>query len=290
MHRLFIKSYIIIILLLLLATPFDLTISTFLHHDLGEFFRAVSELVYIPPFFIGYFGIFYYLIRLLHREIPQWMRFMLYSLGLFGIYIVSTMFYRSMRFFPFYQVFAPVFIVLLVIAAYRFASHVYKERIKAFDYLASIGLALIVTLYYLVTQMKRLFGRARPYVVFEDESLFTPWYSIEGPVFIRDFYSIPSGHITFVTIAFWFVVVCIHVKPYIDLRVKMPLLIFLWIIFQSYMRILLGEHYLTDVIFSVLLSLLLLHLITVISQIIMPKIFSFIDQKYKEKKRMPHEH
>ncbi len=268
MNRFFFILYGVLILLLLIVTPFDLAISHALAHEMNGASRAISEMVYVPPFFIGFFGIGYYVLRFSHKQVPIWFRVLVYLGALVGVYGLSYMFIRSMRFLPYYLGISPFLILGMIIGAYFASRYVYKKRWFEFDYLASIGMGLIVFLYFVVTHLKRLFGRARYYLVVDDESLFTEWYQLEGMVYHRDFYSIPSGHTTFVSIALWFIIVVlvlpqIKIKPWI---VIVPTLA--WIAFQGYCRICLGEHYITDIVFSVLFTAVFMHLFYYISKYI----------------------
>ncbi len=260
MKRFFLWTYAVGLVVLLVVTPFDLAISQTLFSGLNGLPRVISELVYVPPFFIGFFGIGYYARRFSHPSVPWWVRVMVYTLGIIGVVGLSHMFFRSMRFLPYYRIVTSFMIAGLVVAAALASRQAMRHRWWAFDYLAAVGLGLIVTLFYVVTTLKRVFGRARYYVVAENEALFSEWYHIRGMVFHRDFYSIPSGHITFVSIALWFVVVAMTIprfRPYIK---PVIVTVFVWIVWQGYLRICLGEHYVTDVVFSVLFTAALMHL------------------------------
>ncbi len=268
MNKFFFVLYGVVFTLLLIATPFDLELSLSLFKGLNGFSRIISEMVYIPPFFIGFFGINYYIFRFSHKKVPLIFRGLIYVLAIIGYLGLSYMFVRSMRFLPFYLTLAPFFIIGMIIGSFYASRYVYRNKWFEFDYLASIGMGLIVFLYFVVTQLKRLFGRARPYIVIDDESLFTEWYEIAGMVFHRDFYSIPSGHVTFVSIALWFILVTL-VLPQINIKTwKVTLPVLFWIALQSYFRICLGEHYITDVFFSILFTAFFMHVLYYLSKYI----------------------
>lgn len=268
LNKFFFVLYGVVFVLLLLATPYDLELSLSLYSGLNGFSRTISEMVYIPPFFIGFFGINYYVSRFSHKKVPLLFRGLIYILAIIGYIGLSYMFVRSMRFLPYYLTIAPVLIIGMIIGSFYASRYVYQKKWFEFDYLASIGMGLIFFLYFVVTNLKRLFGRARPYVVAEDESLFTEWYEIAGMVFQRDFYSIPSGHITFVSISLWFILVVI-VMPQINIKIwKVVLPVLIWIAFQAYFRICLGEHYITDVLFSIIFTAFFMHLFYFISKYI----------------------
>lgn len=265
MNKIFIFLYVFLVVALLIVTPYDLQITHNLYGDAGLLMRLISDCVYVPIFFIGYLGIFYY-----YQRIYVGLSHKLLKLGfllgtVFGIILLTYIFIRSMRFLPYYLVLSPLFIVVLMMIAWLGSEYIIKNELKQFDYLLVTELEMIIILFFLVTFLKRLFGRARYYMVLKNEALYTPWYKLHGMVYERDFYSTPSGHTTFVAITFWFILVVFTVpqfRKYITITVTSVLL---WVGIQGYIRVLLGEHFITDVILSVILTLALLHVLYYVS-------------------------
>ncbi len=260
--------YVVGTAVLLIATPFDLAISEALFGGKNGAFRALSEMVYVPPFLIGYFGIAYYVQRFNDKSVPRWVRNTVFGFAILGVVGLSVMFFVSMRFLPYYQVVVPFLTVGMIAGAVWISRIALQRKWFVFDYLSAAGMGMIVTLFFVVTLLKRLFGRARFYVVVEDDSVYSAWYHIQGMVYERDFYSIPSGHISFATMAVWFVVAAMLI-PRLNRYVK-PLTIgvVIWIVGQGLLRVFLGEHFLTDVAFSVVFSAALMHLGIIVTRTI----------------------
>ncbi|MFP4078327.1 MAG: phosphatase PAP2 family protein [Candidatus Izemoplasmataceae bacterium] len=259
MKRFYFVLYGVLSGLLLLVTPFDLALTDALVGNADGVFHIVSEMGYLPPFFIGYFGVGYYVWRFSNPKVPAWFRYLVYAGALIGVVSLSYMFVFSMRFLPYYLMLSPFMILSLLVGAYYASRHVFHKRLFEFDYLAALGMGLIVYLYFSVTQLKRFFGRARYYLVSVDETLFTDWYEIQERAIHRDFYSMPSGHMTFVAVALWVVLVVMVIPRTRIPAWKVAVPVFFWIAVQGYARIRMGEHFVTDIVFSVLYTAMSLH-------------------------------
>ncbi len=275
-------TYVILTVLLLVLTPFDLRISAFLYGEgtRPTHYMVLSELTYLPTFFIGLFGVYYYCHRFksyaLQSRLKQGIWLLLTGLLLLLLFI---MFYRSLRFMPgtMRLYFAPIFYLILNIYGHHYGRKAVEHQWFHFDYLASIGLLLIGIQYFTVTVLKRLVGRARFYVVFEDESLFTPWFVIqEGIATQRDFYSIPSGHTSFAAISLWFIVVAMTVPVFKKYLKPTAVVVGFWIFLQAFLRVFSGEHFATDVIFSVIYTFT----VTLVLYVATKELRRFIAKKY----------
>ncbi len=281
--RIFMMIYASLILLLLLFTPIDQHVSTFLYGDgtRDTRYMILSEITYIPAFFIGLFSGFYYHLRFKPVALKQrlttvvWLGFTLLIMVL-----LFMMFYRSMRFLPgdARLYFTPPTFIIMSVIAYKFAEKALKKQLFQFDYLASIGLLMIGILYFVVNLLKRFVGRARFYMVFEDDSLFSHWFDIQpGLASSRDFYSIPSGHTSFAAISLWLIMVVLTVPSLKKYAKPTIVLVILWIIMQGFLRVFSGEHFATDAIFSILLVFTTMHFLFIVTR----QIRTFLTKKYQ---------
>jgi len=261
MKYIFIASYIIVGLFLFIVTPYDLQISQAVCKDIHLTTHIISELGYVPPFFIGYFGIFYYVLRFRTYQAPMKIQHVIYVIGAVGIVLLTIMFFHSMRFLPYYKIITPIFIVLISFYAIKLAKFTISMRWFEFDHLAITGLGLIVSMYFLVNVLKKVYGRARYYLVVDNNDLFTDWFVIQkGMAEHRDYYSMPSGHIAFVAISLWFILV-LYAIPEIKInRGFVVAAVYIWLIIQGYIRVVMSEHFVTDVLFSTLFAIFVLNL------------------------------
>ena len=262
--KLFITIYATLISLLLLATPFDLQLSLFLYENgsAGGFVMLISEMAYVPAYFIGVFSVFYYYQRTERAFIEIGKRYVLRMLTAIFILALLLMFVRSMRFLYMYLLFAPILFVLMSGFAWWVVKRVIKAHFFQFDFLASIGLLIIGIQYFLVTFLKKFIGRPRFYLVIEANELFTEWYQIQpGFASSRDFYAIPSGHTTFAALSLWFILVVLVIPQIRRYLPVVTITVTIWIFLQGYIRVYKGEHFLTDVLFSILITFFFIHVL-----------------------------
>jgi membrane-associated phospholipid phosphatase len=268
MHKFFILTYLVLGVMLVAITPFDLEISQMLYGDEKRLLSIISQLVYIPAYFLSFFGIAYYYQRIM-PVLNHWFLKSGFIFGaLVGIFLLCYVFINSMRFLAYFIYIVPTIIVILMILAWFMSKKCIQNCIHEFDYLAGIEIVMISLLYLTVNTLKRLVGRARYYLVFENEELYTNWYEINGMINARDYFSFPSGHMSFVTISVWFVIVTVMI-PQFRKYFKLALVASMgWIATHGYIRVQMGEHYLTDVIFSVILGLAILHVLLISAKFI----------------------
>jgi len=113
-----------------------------------------------------------------------------------------------------------------------------------------LGLTFIVSniAYLIMLAMKYLWGRVR---FFDLEDNFTPWFRPNG---INGNDSFPSGHVLSAAslLMLWLVPIIFQIK---NIFARLPLVVIpaLYTIAMMYARIVVGAHYLSDVVFSIIL-------------------------------------
>ncbi|WP_367607163.1 phosphatase PAP2 family protein [Legionella sp. W05-934-2] len=129
--------------------------------------------------------------------------------------------------------------VALVIVLYLF-SRVLKLSTSIRETLAQIGLTLIAT-NSIATILKTLCGRARPMLWFDQHM-----YGFYGPTWNADFWSFPSGHTVTIMSIMWSL--CFIYSKYCVIWLGVGIIVVAT-------RIVLLQHYLSDVLASAYLSL-----------------------------------
>jgi membrane-associated phospholipid phosphatase len=285
-HKFFILTYIVLGVILFVVTPFDFAISQMVYGEEKRVLNLISQLVYIPAYFLGFFGIAYYCQRIIPILNHWFLKYGFVSGALIGIFLLSYVFINSMRFLAYYIYIIPVVIIILMKLAWDMSKKCIQKRLYEFDYLAGIEIVMISLLYLTVNTLKKIVGRARFYLAVENEQLYSNWYEIRGTINARDYFSFPSGHMSFVTISVWFVIVTVMIPQF--RKYFLPALIssISWIIIHGYIRIQMGEHYLTDVIFSVILGLAILHVLLISAKLVV----SLLENKFNLYKFPNQEH
>lgn len=117
---------------------------------------------------------------------------------------------------------------------------------------------LLIVLFFVenigVQVIKNIWGRPRFWSVERGLNEFVPWYIISGPAASNEFKSFISGHT-----ANSFVMIALYVFPKVEhqeLRNKLLLFGVTWGCLTGLSRVLLGQHYLTDVTFGGVFTIL----------------------------------
>jgi|GEM_PF-3232304 len=262
MKAVFIITYIVLVAALVFATFFDLEITRMLSGEMNTFFYVLSDMAYVPPYVIGFFSLIYlyyrletFMKRLAHRRL----RMLFLVVGGAGM---TAMFVRSMRHLPYFIPLALLMVLMMILLTRVLAKRAIHAKLYEFDRLAPIALFLIGGLFVSIAGLKVVIGRARPYLVFENEAFFSPWFTLSLDLQSgRDFNSTPSGHIAFATICLWVVLVAFNVEKFRVHAKKVTVVVLMWILLQTYLRILGGYHFITDAIFTILFTVAALHVL-----------------------------
>lgn len=120
---------------------------------------------------------------------------------------------------------------------------------------AIVGVAAFVIIWL----FKLTWGRVRPRQLAGDLSLFTPWYLPQG---FTGYFSFPSGHTANATVIFS----SVYYLKFLPERLKKykPFIITLiaaWIAAVAFSRVLVGAHYLSDVLFGAAITLAIVYFI-----------------------------
>lgn len=130
-------------------------------------------------------------------------------------------------------------------------SNLSRDAILAFS---KTTLLMLLFLPGVVTQIiKSSFGRTRYRNLETDHSDFTPWYKINGFTGERSF---PSGHVSMAIMVFPLMVLINASNMRDTPKNILSLILILWSILVSYGRMVVGAHYLTDVVFSIFVGVI----------------------------------
>ena len=146
-------------------------------------------------------------------------------------------------------------IVLFALVAFLMSEKSLKKYFATACRCAIVGIAAFVIIWL----FKLTWGRVRPRQLAGDLSLFTPWYLPQG---FTGYFSFPSGHTANATV----IVSSVYYLEFLPDRLKKykPLIITLlaaWIAAVAFSRVLVGAHYLSDVLFGAAITLAIVYII-----------------------------
>lgn len=257
--------FLLTITLFIVGTFKDLEISHALYHPDHLFGEAMSFLAPLPScFFMGAIGAFVF--RIFNKKngvlnkifgylvliVFQVVAFILY--GKDGVDETINNLILSFVIAFFIQVGIVIFIFY------------FTKKSKEEDLIRATWCILLSMIFVLLTViiLKEIFNRPRPFLIFEyGDQYFTPWYSvIDLPKEIVEtapssyFGSFPSGHTSYSTLVLLvpvFLSLNEKTKNYQSLSVFIGVA---WIMLTMFSRMLLGNHFLTDVTFSAMLGII----------------------------------
>lgn len=152
----------------------------------------------------------------------------------------------------------PVLTVVIFGLIIFLISRVNKETLKQYKAVAIMGIIYPFAVFALTSLIKTVWGRPRYWYVNAGNAEFQPWYSINGPVTANERMSFVSGHT-----ANAFTMLMVSLLPLDKQSSKAKTLLWFamsWGLLTALSRLLMGQHYLTDVVFGGLLSVSLFFL------------------------------
>lgn len=243
-----------------IATRFDLEITTTLANtssSFGIFFSYFGEM----PFF--YVGIFSALVMLkTYKRQHRWIDW--FHHAFFGSlscgYILTVSYYHYVHFnlhismipiFSLVYLFVFSFIVSRVTTFYNF------ELRQA----AKVGILLTLLSMFGVNVIKIFWGRMR-YRAMDDPTMqFTPWYLPQGLALNGTMKSFPSGHAANSTTILWITLIPLFTPSLKNLKGFLYSMSVGWIACVMVSRLIMGAHFLSDVLMGSLLTILLFKLL-----------------------------
>ncbi len=155
------------------------------------------------------------------------------------------------------QVMSIILAMIIVILMYRYATTFKRERIKGLYMRMIMAYVCTIIVNHEVEFIKTHVGRTRYYAVIANEGAYTPWYHINGLTDNNDFMSFISGHTTsgYMAVLLGFLV------PYDKQKLARKLYIsgFIFGLLVAFSRIVLGQHFVTDTMGSMLLMSLTIY-------------------------------
>lgn len=152
-----------------------------------------------------------------------------------------------------YAIAAVLGLIIFSAIAYGF-SKIQRDKLRSYRQVAWLMIALVVVELIGVQAIKNIWGRPRFWSVNNGDTSFVPWYVISGPAESNMFKSFISGHT-----ANAFMMIFLYVIPSPDnqqLRNKLLTFGLVWGSMTGLSRVLLGQHYLTDVTFGGVFTIL----------------------------------
>lgn len=260
--------FVIMLLLVVVATLFDYEITDQLNGHflvIGRFFEVFGELPYTISIMCGsaYFVIINKNKYVKKEKFLKYNFFVLlgYAASLLQSLTVSG--YLSKKSYGsdsfgnidiLTTVIAIVFAVVVFNLVMYFISKVSEDKLIKYKKIAIISIVFPITVLIITSGIKVIWGRPRYWLVSTNLDTFNPWYQIAGPAFDNAHMSFLSGHT-----ANSFAILSISLLELDETSKNRKILFFIAIIWGSITgvsRLLVGQHYLSDVVFGAILSLL----------------------------------
>lgn len=150
-----------------------------------------------------------------------------------------------------------IFGALLITALFALIAFTMKEeRLKRFAHIAGSCAAAAVATFFIIWALKLCWGRIR-FRNLTDVSDFTPWYLPQG---LTGGFSFPSGHTANATV----IVSIVHYLSLLPKRLRAikPIacaMLGIWIVTVALSRVAVGAHYLSDVLFGMAITLVIVY-------------------------------
>ncbi len=157
------------------------------------------------------------------------------------------------------QVYVAIFLGLLTyIILYWMAKQVNPANYRYYRRIAYLGITFSLVVVFAVNGVKYIWGRPRYWSVISGASSFKAWYQISGPAASNEYMSFVSGHT-----ANAFTMIYFSLLAYKNLKLKNQLysLGIIWGLAVAASRLFILQHFMTDVVFSGIIVILLFELL-----------------------------
>lgn len=250
---------LILVHLLLSGTIHDLEIAVSLYAPDHVIAGHMAHLTYLP---VSVAMLFSFLIigRFFYRrnETYRRTRLILCAAGAFFSVLVFVLQATPhvARPLPYYLVTVP----LIIAVSYFLSCRVRPEELSRFKVLAMVFIVFVLILYPTTTIMKTIWSRER-FLFLRNLQDFTVWYQPQAYGEGTRFSSFPSGHSITAAVMLWVLFIPLYIERYRPYYTPVTLVVFAWITLAAWSRLALGVHYLSDVVFSILIALFVLVLV-----------------------------
>ncbi len=238
----------LLVIVLLIATFFDLKISTFVYNPQSLFGQIMEACGEFPASLIAMFSSMGLWFTSPNRK--KWF----VAVG-YGILTILFSFMSAMlpsHYFGWNSTVMIILTILYVSISYYLCTKIKSEYLSVFRKACNIGLLMFVLQILTVTGIKMVWGRERYRNMFPNLELFTPWFLPQGFTANNEFMSFPSGHSANAAMLIWLTLVPRFTSFNKKLCTIIPII---WIIMVPFSRIIMGAHFLSDVTFGVTITL-----------------------------------
>ena len=232
----------------LFAALFDLEISILVVNQNSSWARFLADYGEIPGYIIIIAALFIYNRSRLNADngFNILLSILIFLILIWEVYLVGERILSKYISFKDNLILIVPIISLCIFYVQKLLGRMEINQLRNYDIFSQITLTLAILNPFLFVQgAKILWGRVRFRDLMPDYSNYTPWFLPQG---INGNYSFPSGH----SAMGWMLlpIMILTFKNGRKTQFLFILLIFIWGIFVSLSRIVIGAHYFSDVLFS----------------------------------------
>lgn len=248
-------AVLILVILMIVGTFYDYQIAVRLYNPDNRVAIFMEHATYVPMFYLVYFSLFM-LGRHLHDS-PIIRKKRAYAL-LLVVYVMATLTF-AIRVAPYADStwrYVLVTVPPMTALAAFFAALVPVDEFRRYTQLCLLYLIFFILMFPTVHILKINFTRER-FLFLETAADYTMWFMPQSGDAGFRFRSFPSGHTASGAHLIWFIFIPYWFERHRKYFYPTLIAITLWAVLAAGSRLILGMHYLTDVTFSLLLSVLL---------------------------------
>lgn len=254
---------VVAVILLVIASFVDLPLSMNVYNETNLFGRIFAAFGETPGILVGVFSCAA-LIATRNKQV-KWKS----VLSIIGFGLLMLLFSVMAGIMPMNYISIPLAVCVIMAVAYGglavlAAQKLAKKNPKALRRAATVGLILLFLAMVVINIIKIFWGRPRIRIMDDPLTQFTPWYLPQGLAASDQYKSFPSGHSANAAVIIW-----ISLLPAFweaargkAKAILLRVIAYGWTVMVMVSRIIMGAHFMSDVVMGASLTILMFFMLT----------------------------